>query len=95
MRRDQRRDYFLPKPPVICKKRKEVRYGDYDNRTLNDMLKIAETNTVRNRADFLRNDFSDNLKKIEEIRKILLDRDPFKQIESNLRLDLDSNNPFA
>ncbi|QIG74006.1 hypothetical protein PP935_gp231 [Rhizobium phage RHph_N34] len=93
MRRDQRRDYFLLKPPVICKKRVEIRYSDYDTRILNDMLKIAETNTIRNRADFLRNDFSDNLKKIEEIRKVLLDRDPFKQIEGNLGLD--SNNPFA
>ncbi|QIG68166.1 hypothetical protein EVB55_231 [Rhizobium phage RHph_Y68] len=89
----RRRDFFIPKPPVICKKRREVRYSDYSTPLLNEMLKIAETNTIRNRADFLRNDYSDNLKKIEEIKKVLLDRDPFKQIMGDLSLD--SNNPFA
>ncbi|QGZ13987.1 hypothetical protein PP939_gp114 [Rhizobium phage RL38J1] len=86
--------YMIPKPPVMMKKVDRIDYSALSTKTLKEISDVAETNTKRNRADFLRNDFSDNMRKIEAIKSELLKRDPFANTKIGDTLS-DPYNPFG
>ncbi|QNH71515.1 hypothetical protein PP938_gp043 [Rhizobium phage AF3] len=87
--------YMIPKPPVMMKKVDQIDYSTLSTKTLKEISEVAELNTKRNRADFLRNDFSDNMSKIQEIKKVLLKRDPFANTRIGNTLSDDPYNPFG
>jgi hypothetical protein len=90
----RKQNYFIPKPPSICKTRGPVDYSKLSTPLLNDLKAIADTNIKRNSADFLGTDLYDQQKKMKAIQDELNKRDPLLKVFDSPKPE-DRYNPFS